>query len=88
MTEPLTAGYRRHASPQAIEARVREASRREHEAAQEVNALLALLRERVEQIDRGEWPTSATESGPQAATPKKQAGARVGPGGDSPGERT
>jgi hypothetical protein len=45
-----------HASPQAIEAAVREACEREHAAAREVNELMALLRERLTQIEEGTWP--------------------------------
>ena len=73
-----------HASPEAIEARIREASAREHAAAREVNALLALYRERSEQITRGEWPLS--EPGSSAAVVDTDASSD-GDGPETVGER-
>lgn len=70
---PLTSGFVQHASLQAIEDELRKASKREHDAAREVNALMALFSKRVDDINAGRWPTSATGDRSAVANPKDAA---------------
>lgn len=60
----LSSGFKLHASPEAIEAALRKASSREHEAAQEVNALMALFKQRAEEINKGLWPRPVAGNDP------------------------
>lgn len=51
----------KHASPEAIEVRLRDANERERRAAREVNDLLSLLRQRLDEKERGAWPPVSGE---------------------------